>query len=424
MSQWDANWNKLMKKIGPTLRVNGRVASKRTQDATTETWNAAKNVLHGEGLKIQDPHNLAAKHLEALTANWYKRKLKVKTMDTHLNRIRVVCEKMNKKGLVRPLHTYFPNEPRENFIVSAVAKKSKSVTEAGVDIAAKIRLADQIDERFGMMLRVQLAFGLRRKEVLTCHPWKSTAGDDVWRVFPREGKGGRPRILNVETEFQKFVIEYVRSKLKKGERLRWQKTETGLDCTMERALEIYKRRMKQIGLTKKGSGATGHGLRAQFSENEGLRLGFVPPTLGGDGSELPKDQLDNLRLVVAESLGHSRKDITSAYYGSFNRYTTLREKEHLRLAVEEGLENLKKSSVLENPIEELQEDCIRIISVLVRHDIAINLSQAQALWRRYSSRQGSLWLKPGDAGEIERGIYVAATMHRRNGDQDEQEVPA
>jgi hypothetical protein len=137
--------------------------------------------------------------------------------------------------------------------------------------------------------------------------------------------------------------------------------------------------MKRLGMTLKESGVTRHGLRAQYSENDALRLGVVPPTLGGDGGEMPKEDLDVIRNVVAENLGHSRKTIIRSYYGSFKRYTTPHEKERLKIAVEEGLEDLKKSGPLEKPEEELKEDCKTIIGVLAEHDIAINLSQVQTL---------------------------------------------
>lgn len=421
MNSWEESLNALMKELGPTLRVNGDKGSKRTEDATKETWTAVKNVLHKLGYKIQNPRNLGNNHVEMVVKYWHSIGRANKTMEGHLSRLRVVCDKIGKRGMVKSLKDYLPHVAPELLVVRTAAKKSKSWTEAGVDISEKLIEADRIDMRFGLMLRVQLAFGLRRKEVLTCHPWKSASGGIVWRIFPEEGKGGRPRVMVIETQLQRDVIALVQSKLKKGERLRWKTTARGLPCNMERAEEIYKRSMKRIGMTQNESGVTGHGLRAQFAENEALRIGFVPPTLGGDGGELPKEDLDNLRSVVSESLGHSRKDITRAYYGSFKRYTTRHEKERLKLAVEEGLEVLKKNGPLEMPAEERKEDCLKIIGILASHDIAIDMRQIHTLWTLYSGRQNSEWLKVDDAGEIERGVYVAATMHRRNAGSDGEE---
>jgi len=423
MDLWTMNLNALMQELAHGIRVDGKKGANRTEDATKAAWNRLKTVLHKQGYKIQDPRNLGSRHIEIVVKYWWygPKRLAPKTMVGYLDRLKVVCDKINKKGMVKPLRHYLPEVPAEDLVVSTVAKKSKSWSAAGLDIRAKIAEADQLDERFGIMIRLMLAFGLRRKEVLTCYPHNSLSGGLVWRVNPGEGKGGRPRVIVVETQLQRDVINFMQSKLKKGERLRWKTTPRGLPCTMARAEERYKFLMKQLGMTLKESGVTGHGLRAQYAENDALRLGVVPPTLGGDGSELPKADVDVIRSVVSENLGHSRRSVTPSYYGSFGRSRPPQEKERLKLAVEEGLEELRKSGPLEKPAEELKDDCKVIICVLAEYDIAINLSQAQALWKRYSSRQNSDWLQWADEGEIQRGIFVAATMHLRNGDAEGQE---
>ncbi len=423
MDLWTRNLHSLMQELAPSMRADGDKGSGRTQDATKAAWNRVKTVLHKHGHKIQDPRNLGTRHIEIVVKYWWygPRRLKPKTMEGYLNRLRVVCNKINKRGMVKTLRQYLPEVPPEDLVVTTVASKSKSWSEAGLDIRAKIVEADQLDERFGIMIRLMLAFGLRRKEVLTCHPSTSVGDGIVWRINPGEGKGGRPRVIVITTQLQRDVIKFMESKLQKGERLRWKKTPRGLDCNLKRGEEVYKSLMRRLGMTLKEAGVTGHGLRAQYAENDALRLGLVPPTLGGDGGELPKQDRDVIRSVVAENLGHSRPSVTRSYYGSFPRAKTTHEKDRLKLAVEGGLEELKKSGPLEKPIEELKEDCKLIISVLAEHDIAINLTQVQALWKRYSSRQNSDWLQWADEGEIERGIFVAATMHLRNGDAEGKE---
>jgi integrase len=423
MDVWTRNLNSLMAELAHSLRADGDKGSDRTQDATKAAWNRVKTVLHKLGHKVQDPRNLGTRHIEIVVKYWWygPRRLKPKTMETYLNRLRVVCNKINKRGMVKTLRHYLPEVAAEDLVVSTVATKSKSWNEAGVDIRAKIEEADGLDWRFGIMIRVMLAFGLRRKEVLTCHPSNSVGGGIVWRINPGEGKGGRPRVIVITTQLQRDVIKFMESKLQKGERLRWKKTPRGLDCNIERGENLYKSRMKQLGMTLRESGVTGHGLRAQYAENDALRLGLVPPTLGGNGGELPKQDRDVIRSVVAENLGHSRPSVTRSYYGSFPRAKTTHEKDRLKLAVEEGLEELKKSGPLEMPAEERKDDCIRMIGALAEHDVAISMSQIHALWIRYSSRQNSPWLSLEDAGQVERGIYVAATMHRRSGNPEGKE---
>jgi hypothetical protein len=69
--------------------------------------------------------------------------------------------------------------PREGLRVIAVARKSKSWEKLGIDLAEKVELALQFDQRFGLMLLVQVAFGLRRMEVLQMQPWKFDKGIDL-----------------------------------------------------------------------------------------------------------------------------------------------------------------------------------------------------------------------------------------------------
>jgi hypothetical protein len=77
--------------------------------------------------------------------------------------------------------------------------------------------------------------------------------------------------------------------------------------------------MRAIGITKDRVGTSGHGLRAEYAENIALLQGVVPPTLGGKGGQLPKDELSARLRHVSENLGHSRESVTGAYYGSFRK---------------------------------------------------------------------------------------------------------
>ena len=181
--------------------------------------------------------------------------------------------------------------------------------------------------------------------------------------------------------------------------------------------------MKKIGVTMDQSGATGHGLRAQYAENAALIAGIVPPTLSGDGSEFNKEDLDRKRAMVSENLGHSRVGVTGAYYGSFSKVEKL-DKDAFKNAVEECVAELQQSGKTETLSEELRADCKIIMSELTDFDIAVSLSQVQTLWRRYSQRHGVEWVTPKDSGEIKRGLYVVATMQqRRNKNEGGDDLP-
>lgn len=61
--------NAIMESTG-TRRVNGKVASERTQTLTKEVVSAAIRLLHELGYKIQDPKNLGERHIDILVKHW------------------------------------------------------------------------------------------------------------------------------------------------------------------------------------------------------------------------------------------------------------------------------------------------------------------------------------------------------------------
>lgn len=394
-------------------RHDEKVASGRTQNANREVLGTAFNVLHAKGFRLHEPSNLGDRHMKVLVRTWYETGLAPKTIKNYLSRLNLIYTRMGKRGLVRKLEYYLPEVAPKSLEVKANAQKSKSWTEAGIDVLAKIAEADAIDERFGLMLRAMLSIGLRRKEVLMCKPWKSVQDNDkVWRVFPEEGKNGRPRLILIETQAQVEIVNYVRSRLKKGERISWPVTPRGKKATHKWAVQRYNELMRRIGITLDEDGATGHGLRAEYTENAALIAGVVPPTLSGDGRELSKEDMDLKRAQVSENLGHSRVAVTGAYYGSFSKLPKIYKRD-VKNAIEDCVAELRESGNTEPLLEELRADCKAIMSVLSDYDVPVSLSEVQAMWRRYSQRHGVGWVSPTDTGEIERGLFVVATMSWR-----------
>lgn len=219
-----------MRKYGDR-RQDGRVASPRTQEMRRQVLTTVFNVLHDKGFRLSEPANLGDRHLRAVVRTWFEAGLAPVTMKNYLSCVDAVYSRMGKAGLVRGFGYYLPEVDPALLDVKTTARKSKSWAEAGIDVLAKIAEADALDERFGLMLRAMLAFGLRRKEVLKCKPWKAAEDDNrLWRIYPNEAKNGRPRIIVIETDAQVQILNYLRSKIKnKGDYLSWPKTVRGKD---------------------------------------------------------------------------------------------------------------------------------------------------------------------------------------------------
>jgi hypothetical protein len=261
------------------------------------------------------------------------------------------------------------------------------------------------DFRFGLMLLMQLTFGLRRKEVLLCRPWIADRGTSL-RVFPAEAKGGRPRDIPIQTEFQREVLQLVQSHIGKTKALAWETMSDGKAASFDQKVTRYKNSMAEIGFTKAEMGMTGHGLRAQYAENMALLEGFVPPTLGGSKDQLPPEDLDVKRVQVSEALGHSRLEITSAYYGSLRSAGPAISSQELAELVQNAARFMTEGNVTVPRDLDIYADCNVIIQELNLHQIYLNLPQVYALWRNHSSRMAAEWVKP--QGGIKQAIEAAA----------------
>lgn len=373
------------------IRVNGKVASDRTTSAYGEALRAMFKLLIALGYKLEKPENLSEKHIEALCKEWYRLGRSPKTMQVNLSHLRIFSRWIGKANMVKDIHHYLPDVPREKLKVRTVAKRSKSWAENGIDVVAKIREADAIDWRFGLMLRLQLSFGLRRMEAVQALPWKNDHGN---KFAAYATKGGRPRDIQIETPEQRQVLDMVKARLKKTEPLGWPTRPDGSAADLAYSIRKYSRLLPQIGITRAEALVTGHGLRAQFAENAALIASLIPVTLGGTGGQMAKDEMNLRRAKVSEKLGHSRLSITPAYYGSFPRDNTPDSPDRTKIVVESSVGKIPAERVKEIPDDRL-DDCIRLTAELMTVRAFIEPRTVHALWEYHSSRHGTEWLSPG-----------------------------
>lgn len=305
------------------VRVNGNAASHRTRELTASVLFAVFGTLAGLGFKLQNPRNLGERHIEALVRHWHWQGRAVATMQNELSVLRKFSIWIGKKGMVRGLQDYLPEVPKAELQRTTGQVASKSWTGNGINIDEKIAQADALNERFGLMLRLALAFGLRRKEILMLKPWKCDHGAYL-AVYPNAGpKGGRARNVPITNSYQREVLDFVKARMPKGDAMGWKTTRRSKPATLEYNLKEYERRMEEIGITKSTAGVSGHGLRAEFAENAAMtnpEKPFVPPTLGGKADQMPAADLDQALSQVSELLGHSRPGVTSSYYGRFEGF--------------------------------------------------------------------------------------------------------
>jgi len=390
-------------------RVNGKVSSHRTVTAAGEALRTGFREIVNMGFKMHDPANIEEKHIKALCEHWYKTKKAPKTIQGYLSHMRIFCGWVGKAGLVQDIYYYLPDVPREELRVSAIARKSKSWAEMGINVAEKAEIAMNMDKQFGLMILAQVAFGLRRLEVLQMKPWKCDKGN---RFAVYKTKGGRPRDVDIDTVVQRAVLDLIKSQVGKNDYMGWKYRGDGAPATLEYSERRYCYFMEKLGITKALAEVTGHGLRAQFAENAALLRNLIPPTLGGTGGQMGRDDLDLMRVQVSEQLGHSRKSVTGAYYGSFGRETQLDSPDRAKHAIEAGFAAITTDQLLAISHERL-DDCLRLGGELITLGVYDDPRKVQVLWNHHSRRHAVDWLSPATGSNL-ASLEAAALSFTRN----------
>ena len=297
-------------------RTNGQIASARTQQARRQVLGQVARCLYDLGYQLKTIQGLDNRHVDALIGNWYGTGVQAKTLQNYVSVLRRLCEWIGKPGVIPEQNCLFellPGVETEELKVRTFAVESKSWTENGIDVVAKIMLADSIDKRFGAMLRLGLAFGLRRKEQLRIKPYDADGGAKLY-IRANVAKSGRDRDIEILEEFQREALHHAKKITGKGKILGWE----GL--SYEQAINKYNYLMgKRLGITGRFADCVGHGLRAEFAENMALLFGYVPATLGGGRDQMPLEQIKQVQKRVTENMGHGRVEVTSAYYGPLQR---------------------------------------------------------------------------------------------------------
>ena len=400
---WQPKVNDVMKSAG-AFRVNGKVASERTQTLTKEVVYASIRRLHELGYKIQDPKNLGERHIEVLVKHWwYCQHKKPKTIQNDLSRLRVFCAMLGKPGMVGSVHKYLPDVDLELLKVRSAAQTTKSWSGHGIDLVAKFREVDEREPRLGLMLRLELGLGLRREEVLKCNPHAQDFGHYL-QVFPGMGKGGRWRNIPIASTAQRELLDFVKARVQKNKPLGWEYTRAGAAAGLEQNVRRYENLMASFGFTKADAGVTGHGLRAQFAENHALLLGMLPPTMGGNARQMDSADLSVLKVKVAQALGHNRPSVTTAYVGSFNASAQSKLNDQTLQSIQKVLRIFEVVGLPEVPPQRVN-DCLVIQDVMAVVRPIFTVEQVHVLWAKHSQRHGVDWMTP----ELEIPVALQVT---------------
>lgn len=306
--------------VNAGIRVNGKVASLRTQEHSMQFMMETCGRLHRLGYYLEDISGLREKHIEALVKSWYAQAMSNKTMQNQYSRLKIFCTWLGRPGIIdrsgKGVSVYLDGVDPKSLKASVIASASKSWTGNGVDLVHVLKLAEEVDARFGGMLKMGLVFGLRKKEMLRVKLWRADQGSYL-EIDGSVAKNGRQRSIWMEPGtagvFQRAILDDVKRLCKKTETLGW----PGL--TYKQSENRFYTYAKKIGLTKDVMGVTAHSARAEYMESMALARGLVPPTLGGKADQMKKDDRDKILLDLSKLAGHGRINVVGAYIGSFKR---------------------------------------------------------------------------------------------------------
>lgn len=269
-----------------------------------------------------DPRTLKPKHIVAVFAQWRAQGLSPKTLCNRLSAVRTFAFWIGKRGLVETAAN--AGLDLKALRVSQAATEDKSWRFRGVDVAKMIAAAEKRCPYVAASIALMAAFGLRRRESLMCFPHEGVvpieqamfyAGslEGVTHVFRIKGaKSGRPREIPITTLEQWAALRCAQALVATGQPI----ARPGKSLKMN--LSWMDHVLAEIGITRKQSGVTAHGLRHQrFNDDYELMTGEPSPVRGGNRVDSKIDEA--ARRHIAEIAGHGRTQIVAAYLGKRRR---------------------------------------------------------------------------------------------------------
>jgi hypothetical protein len=253
------------------------------------------NDLHDLGFRQMHATSLKPKHINTLVAKWHADEIAPGTFKNRMAELRWLCEKTGKARIMERSNDAY-GIPERVYVTNV----SKAIE---LDLGRLARITDPYTQ---MSLRLQWAFGLRRKEAIKIRPRWADRGERI-ALQPSWGKGKRSREVPIRNAGQRAVLE--EAKTLAGTRSLIPKTLMYVD-----QLQRFKAQCDKVGIDK------GHGLRHHYAQEHYQEItGWACPAQGGPTSkQLTPEQkkIDReARMTITAELGHRREQVTAVYLG-------------------------------------------------------------------------------------------------------------
>jgi integrase len=246
--------------------------------------------------------------MTALGHAWEAKGLSASTIQNRISVFRVFGGWIGKEGMIRGSECYV-KDPK-SIERHLVAKTDKTWSGQQQALDDKLAQLEQQDKFVAIQLELQLAFGLRMKEAALLKPIMADKGHYLavnWGT-----KGGRDRVLSIHAGYQQDVLARAKALLDKPT-----DSMVPIKYDFKQWKNHYYYVCRQNKISRK-NGITGHGLRHErFNAIYKKITGKDSPIKGGTTALIDKPLIKAARQEVAETAGHSRESISSAYVGRF-----------------------------------------------------------------------------------------------------------
>ncbi len=304
-----------------------KLAAAKTRHNLVNDALRLMKVVREAGFKIEEPANVDERHAAA-AATWIRTRVEageitVGTASTLQTALRRWVAAAGRADLAQTIADHLPLSCTKRQLNAEAAKDWES---NGVNLDAVLERADQeLEPWMGMVLRAQAAYGLRMQEALQFRPLADARTEEgtgrPYLHLVNGTKGGRPRDVYLEEAAQRALLDQLQTGLSQFYRRAAQTRALGnAFAPIERSLAQVERKYYQglvkLGITKKAAGVTGHGLRAGFADRMLYARGILTVVRGGDGLGRDEAHDEQAHALVAEMLGHSRRQVIGAYVGA------------------------------------------------------------------------------------------------------------
>lgn len=274
------------------------------------------NDLHQGGYNIRDIAHIHTKHIVCLVKLWEQRGYSAAALQKYKSYLHTLLVWVDNQSLANHLDRIVREALTDpaRILRIRVATEDKSWGSCLDNPQATIEAITQTDDRVGMCLRLQSAFGLRVREAWLLDPAPAFEGINLSRrVLPvvRGTKGGRPREVPVQSEGQYELLRQAVAFTDPSTR-----SLIPVTWSFQSWQAHFYRVCRQHGISRK-DGVVTHGLRHGYANDRYEAIsGLERPLIAGRPKDPGAKAADaTARDAVSQELGHRRREITSAYLG-------------------------------------------------------------------------------------------------------------